>query len=59
VNGWYHEGNVDPERRVLAEGPYRDARLGLANAIRLTLKQGLTLLGLTAPERMVREEVEE
>jgi len=59
VNGWYHEGNVDPERRVLAEGPRRDARLGLANAVRVTLKQGLSLLGLSAPERMIREEVEE
>jgi arginyl-tRNA synthetase len=56
VNSWYHEGNIDPDRRVLAEGPARDARLGLSNAVRITLRQGLTLLGLTAPERMVREE---
>jgi arginyl-tRNA synthetase len=56
VNAWYHEGNVDPDRRVLADGPARDARLGLANAVRITLRQGLTLLGLTAPERMIREE---
>jgi arginyl-tRNA synthetase len=59
VNAWYHQGNVDPERRVLAEGASRQARLGLANAVRLTLKQGLTLLGLSAPERMTREEVDE
>ncbi len=58
VNAWYHEGNVDPDLRVLAEGPAREARLGLANAIRITLRQGLTLLGLSAPERMVREEEE-
>ncbi len=24
VNGWYHEGNVDSDRRVLAEGPARE-----------------------------------
>lgn len=56
VNAWYHEGNIDPERRVLAEGPARPARLALADAVRLTLHQGLALLGLSAPERMVREE---
>ena len=56
VNAWYHEGNVDAERRVLAEGPMRDARLGLANAVRATLRQGLGVLGLSAPERMIREE---
>ena len=59
VNGWYHEGNLDPEKRVLAEGPAREARLGLANAVRVTLRQGLTLLGLSAPERMIREVEEE
>lgn len=58
VNAWYHEGNIDPDRRVLADGPARDARLGLANAVRVTLRQGLTLLGLSAPERMIREEEE-
>jgi arginyl-tRNA synthetase len=58
VNAWYHEGNIDPDRRVLADGPARDARLGLANAVRITLRQGLTLLGLSAPERMIREEEE-
>jgi len=58
VNGWYHEGNVASERRVLADGPAREARLGLANAVRITLRQGLTLLGLTAPDRMIREEVD-
>ncbi|MCL7963870.1 MAG: arginine--tRNA ligase [marine benthic group bacterium] len=59
VNGWYHEGNLDPEKRVLAEGPAREARLGLANAVRVTLRQGLRLLGLSAPERMIRELEEE
>lgn len=55
VNAWYHEGNVDPDRRVLAAGPTRDARLTLAAAVRLTLRQGLAVLGLSAPERMIRE----
>jgi arginyl-tRNA synthetase len=55
VNAWYHEGNLDPSRRILAEGPAREARLTLASAVRLTLRQGLTLLGLTAPDRMIRE----
>ena len=58
VNAWYHEGNVDAERRVIAEGPARTARLALADAVRITLRQGLTLLGLAAPERMLREEAE-
>ena len=58
VNAWYHEGNIDSDRRVLADGPARVARLGLANAVRITLRQGLTLLGLSAPERMIREEEE-
>ena len=58
VNAWYHEGNIDADRRVLAEGPARPARLALADAVRITLRQGLTLLGLSAPERMLREEVE-
>jgi len=57
VNAWYHEGNIDPARRVLADGPSREARLMLAAAVRLTLRQGLTVLGLSAPERMVREDV--
>ncbi|MDX1578135.1 MAG: arginine--tRNA ligase [Gemmatimonadota bacterium] len=56
VNAWYHEGNLDPARRVLAEGPTRPARLALTAAIRSTLRQGLTVLGISAPERMEREE---
>lgn len=54
VNGWYHEGNLDPTRRVLAEGESRAARVALARAIQLTLRSGLRLLGLSAPERMER-----
>ena len=56
VNAWYHEGNLDPARRVLAEGPARPARLALARGVQITLRRGLGLLGLSAPERMAKEE---
>ena len=56
VNAWYHEGNIDPSRRVLADGPAREARLTLVAAVQLTLRQGLAVLGLSAPERLVRED---
>ena len=49
---WYHKAHVllegdDPETIAL-----RDARLVLARASRIVLRNGLALLGLTAPERM-------
>jgi arginyl-tRNA synthetase len=56
VNAWYHEGNLDPSRRVLAEGPAMRGRLALARAIQLTLGNGLRVLGVSAPEKMLREE---
>ena len=55
VNAWYHEGNLDPERRVLAEGDSRSGRLALARTVQLTLGSGLRLLGISAPERLERE----
>ncbi|MGH7541791.1 MAG: DALR anticodon-binding domain-containing protein, partial [Gemmatimonadota bacterium] len=55
VNAWYHEGNVDAERRVLAEGPRREGRLKLARATQITLRNGLRALGLGAPREMARE----
>jgi arginyl-tRNA synthetase len=55
VNAWYHEGNLDPERRLLAEGPSRTARLALARGVQLTLGSGLRLLGISAPDRLERE----
>ena len=49
---WYHKAHVllegdDPETVAL-----RDARLVLARAAQIVLRNGLTLLGITAPERM-------
>jgi arginyl-tRNA synthetase len=63
VNSWYHAGNPtrNPQLAVLvADENLREARLALANAIRIVLSNGLTLLGLGAPERMDRatEELE-
>ena len=59
VNSWYHAGNPsrNPELAVLtADAGLRAARLALSKATRIVLRNGLELLGLTAPERMVREE---
>jgi arginyl-tRNA synthetase len=58
VNSWYHAGNPtrNPELAVLVSDPQlRTARLALAKAIRTVLRNGLTLLGLNAPDRMDRE----
>ena len=58
VNSWYHAGNPsrNPQLAVLVgDEDLREARLGLANAVRIVLRNGLTLLGLSAPERMDRE----
>lgn len=60
VNSWYHAGNPsrNPELAVLVEdASLRAARLALARAIRIVLRNGLTLLGLDAPDRMDRAEV--
>lgn len=56
VNAWYHEGNLDRSLRVLAEGPTRPGRLALSRAIQVTLRNGLRVLGVSAPERMARDE---
>jgi arginyl-tRNA synthetase len=59
VNSWYHAGNPsrNPELAVLVPAAeLRAARLVLARAIRIVLRNGLSLLGLNAPDRMVREE---
>jgi arginyl-tRNA synthetase len=59
VNSWYHAGNPsrNPELAVLVDrGDIRKARLVLAQAVRIVLRNGLHLLGLEAPERMTRPE---
>ena len=57
VNSWYHAGNPtrEPGLRVLIDDPVvRRARLVLTHAARIVLRNGLTLLGIEAPERMER-----
>ncbi len=50
---WYTLGNGDASLRVLVDDPeIRKARLALVAAVQATLKQGLSLLGLAAPEQM-------
>ncbi len=61
ANSWYHSGNPsrNPELAVLVDDPeLRRARLALARGIRIVLRNGLRVLGITAPDRMEREEVE-
>jgi arginyl-tRNA synthetase len=61
VNSWYHAGNPsrNPELAVLVPDPtLRAARLRLARAVQIVLRNGLELLGLQAPDRMHREETE-
>lgn len=55
VNAWYHQGNLDPAQRILADVPERAARIRLARAVQLTLRNGLRALGLSAPETMTRD----
>lgn len=59
VNSWYHAGNPsrDPELAVLVDDPaLRRARLALVQGVRIVLRNGLELLGLEAPEQMVRDD---
>lgn len=58
ANSWYHAGNPtrSPELAVLVDDPVlRSARLALARSVQVVLRNGLTILGITAPTRMVRE----
>jgi len=56
VNSWYHAGNLDPELRVIGvPETLSRARLVLARAIQIVLANGLSILGVGAPERMDRE----
>lgn len=59
ANSWYHAGNPsrNPELAVLADDEsLRKARLGLTRGVQIVLRNGLTLLGISAPEQMFREE---
>jgi arginyl-tRNA synthetase len=61
VNSWYHSGNParNPELAVLIPDPrLRGARLVLARAIRIVLRNALGILGISAPLRMERAEAE-
>jgi arginyl-tRNA synthetase len=51
---WYTLGNQDRTKRVLTEDDprARAARLALADAVRITLHVGLSLLGIPTPENM-------
>ncbi len=62
VNSWYHAGNPsrNPDLAVLHDDPeLRRARLALTHAVRIVLENALTLLGLSAPERMERPDTGE
>ncbi len=60
VNSWYHAGNRDPQLRVVGvPEELSRARLVLARAIQVVLRNGLAILGIDAPERMERAETEE
>ncbi|HEU4453599.1 MAG TPA: arginine--tRNA ligase [Longimicrobium sp.] len=59
VNSWYHAGNREPSLRVVGDQVPPEttrARLVLARAVRTVLRNGLAVLGITAPERMQRDE---
>jgi arginyl-tRNA synthetase len=59
VNSWYHAGNRDPSLRVIGAevAPEQSrARLVLSRAVQVVLRNGLAVLGITAPERMDRAE---
>jgi arginyl-tRNA synthetase len=59
VNSWYHAGNLNPALRVVGvPEELSRARLVLARAIQIVLANGLSVLGVSAPERMDREEAE-
>jgi arginyl-tRNA synthetase len=51
---WYTLGNQDRSKRVLTEDDSRTraARLALTDAVRITLRVGLSLLGIPTPENM-------
>lgn len=61
VNSWYHAGNREPSLRVIGDAVtpgQRGARLVLARAVQTVLKNGLAVLGISAPDRMQRDEAD-
>lgn len=61
VNSWYHAGNRDASLRVIGDEVPADlsrARLVLSRAVQVVLRNGLAVLGITAPDRMERAEAE-
>lgn len=57
ANSWYHAGNPsrNPDLAVLVDDEaLRAARLLLARAVQVVLRNGLAVLGITAPRRMDR-----
>jgi arginyl-tRNA synthetase len=52
-HAFYDSGNRNPELRIVSNDPaLQTARLALADATRITLRNTLALLGVSAPERM-------
>lgn len=50
---WYTAGNGDASLRVLCDDvPTRRARLALVAAVKAVLREGLSLLGMAAPDQM-------
>ncbi|UCC82719.1 MAG: arginine--tRNA ligase [Gemmatimonadota bacterium] len=53
LNSWYHAGTRDESLRVLGQEPsVTAARLTLARAAEIVLRNGLEILGIEAPEQM-------
>ena len=53
LHGWYASGNQDKTAQLLVDDSNtRNARLALAEAARQVIANGLSLLGVSAPERM-------
>ena len=58
ANTWYHAGNPsrNPSLAVLVDDSrIRGARLILARSLQIVLRNGLTILGISAPKRMMQE----
>ena len=53
LHSWYASGNQDKSSQLLvADADIRNARLALAEAARQVIINGLSLLGVSAPEKM-------